>query len=126
MKIALEIDRLTLRGVRRTTVEEVTTAIQDELTVLAEFHGMPATSGHSLELDLASVSIEPGMTGEQAGRRVARQLMSRWMQQAGVREPRELAVDEPAGWSEIPPADGAASSDPVQGPPDLKKTSDVP
>lgn len=106
MKIALDIGRLRLQGVRGATPEQVAAAIEAELGRLAQIYGLPNVEGKTLQLDLASFQVEPGMNGIEAGRNIARRLMSRWFQQAGAPRPPELLAAEKAA---EPPIDVAGT-----------------
>lgn len=80
MDLELNIDELSLQGFKRSDREKIAAAVQAELERLFAEEGLPAAleKGKEIRLEGGSFSAPEGLSAEQAGVRVARQLYGRW------------------------------------------------
>jgi len=80
MDLELNIEELRLHGFRGSDREKIAAAVQAELERLFAKEGLPAAlkNGGEIRLEGGRFSVPGGVSAEQAGVQVARQMYGRW------------------------------------------------
>ena len=80
MDLELNIEELRLHGFKKSDREKMALAVQEELERLFSENGLPAAlkKGGEVRLEGGSYSVLGGVSAEQAGVQVARQMYGRW------------------------------------------------
>lgn len=80
MDLELKIEELSLRGFKRSDREKIAAAVQAELERLFAEEGLPAAleNGREIRLEGGSFSVPEGLSAQQAGVHVARQMYGWW------------------------------------------------
>lgn len=80
MDLELNIEELSLQGFKRSDMEKIAAAVQAELERLFADEGLPVAleKGKEIRLEGGSVSVPVGLSAEQSGVQVARQMYGRW------------------------------------------------